>query len=80
MARKRKLILESAPAPRRWPRYSKLMQSVRHALWMQPFEQELEAALQEQVDDETKDRLAESLKRHVDAGQAEYDAAKAAQP
>jgi hypothetical protein len=73
-------LIQQQPDPPRWPRYSPLMQAVRHALWMQPFEQELEAALQEQVDDETKNKLAESLKKHVDAGQAEYDAAKAVQP
>lgn len=61
-----------------WPKYKSLMKAVRHAIFIQPFTMEIEKASQEQVDEETGAKLIESLKRHVDEGQAMLDERRAA--
>lgn len=75
--RRKKLLLETAP-PRRWPNYAPLAKAVRHAIYIQPLEQEMEATLQDRPDEATMGQLDAALRRNVDELQAQYDAAQEA--
>lgn len=63
-----------------WPRYKPLMRAIRHAIYIQPLEQELTLSMAEQIDEETRERLASSLRRNVDELQEQYDESMKAPP
>lgn len=63
---------------REWPRYRQLLRPLRQAIYIDPLVSELQAAADERIDEETGQKFAESLKRHVDEGQALLDAHHAA--
>jgi len=52
-------------AHRPWPKYAPLLGPIRHAIFLAPFVRDIEAASQEQIDDETKERFVEALQRNV---------------
>lgn len=58
---------------RAWPHYKPLMRSIRHAIFIQPLTMAIEAAAQEQIDEETGQKFVDALKRHVDEGQQLMD-------